>query len=825
MRMRLSGPLRKIAAMGSEEVRFRLRCELHKAAHRVQWAVARPRWTREALQHALGDAGASESLFLSAARSAVDARDWPGAHRALARHLVHRATAFPLRPVALEGLASRIRARFPAAPNDSTARAERVLAGRYDILGYSGVAFGRPPQWHYDPVHDRRPPNGFWSTVPYLDPSAGDHKVIWEVNRHQHWLTLGRAYLLSGDRRYYTEFVQQLEHWLAHNPPLSGVNWASMLELAFRSLSWLWAAHMFAPAALDEQEPTAPWMVDLLVGLDRQLTHVELNLSRYFSPNTHLTGEALALYVAGMAIPELRASRRRAALGREILLREATRQIRPDGGHAELSAHYHRYSTDFYLLALQVARAAQDPVATAFEEAAGRQAHYLRVLADDDGRMPLIGDDDGGQLFPVCGRRPRDCRDTLAAAAVLLDDTALAVGGIPEEVFWLCGTTLSVEQPLLPPAGPGRIGSTPLPWSGYFVSRTAAGDHLVFDAGPHGFLNGGHAHSDALSIVASVGGHPLLVDPGTGTYTMDPALRDRFRSTAMHNTVVVNNSPQSLPLGPFHWAHTTDASLSLWRSDSGVDYVEGRHAAYAPLVHARAILAVHGRAWFIIDHFLDPLRSGGPVQTDTFWHLHPRWRIGSLHGGDIRLEHAGGATHRIASTGVLAAVRGTAHADLGWYAPAYGRVVASEALRMTLHDPAPRSTLTVVPMSGCPVGSLAITPLPLTEPVVPGWHAVAYRIRFDDADAVLLASIEQDGCPEADLSAPPSRWGTADVQAVGRVALLVSGESESTGIVVNGRHLASGGAQLNHDLAQPVLRARSEVSAVEAAVHTGNPQP
>jgi hypothetical protein len=41
MSTQLAGPLRKIAAMGGEELRFRLRCELHKAARRVQWAVAR----------------------------------------------------------------------------------------------------------------------------------------------------------------------------------------------------------------------------------------------------------------------------------------------------------------------------------------------------------------------------------------------------------------------------------------------------------------------------------------------------------------------------------------------------------------------------------------------------------------------------------------------------------------------------------------------------------------------------------------------------------------------------------------------------------------
>ena len=135
--------------------------------------------------------------------------------------------------------------------------------------------FGTPPDWHRDPVHDLEPPSAFWSRVPYLDPEFGDHKIIWEINRHQHWLGLGRAYQLTGDRRYYDTFVTELEDWMSRNPPLAGVNWASMLELAFRSLSWIWALHFFAPAAMDDAPATPPWTVDLLLGLDRQLTHVD----------------------------------------------------------------------------------------------------------------------------------------------------------------------------------------------------------------------------------------------------------------------------------------------------------------------------------------------------------------------------------------------------------------------------------------------------------------------------------------------------------------------------------------------------------------------
>jgi hypothetical protein len=803
MTARLLAPFRRAAAMDAGELAFRLRCELQKRWDRARWTVARPAWDRSALRRVLADALPGESLFLASARSAAGAGDWSGAHRALARHVVNRAGAFPLQPARLEPLVERIRAVFPTAERESTTHAARIVDGRYDLLGYTDLDFGRPPRWHYDPVHDREAPAGFWAAVPYLNPSAGDHKVIWEINRHQHWLALARAHHLGGERRCYDEFVRQLEDWLAANPPLEGVNWASMLELAFRGLSWLWALHLFAPVAVDEQNPAAPWTVDLLLALDRQLTHIEQNLSLYFSPNTHLSGEALALYVAGATLPELRASARRLARGRAVLVRQATAQVRRDGGHAELSTHYHRYSTDFYLLALQVARGCADPAESVFADAARRQAHYLRGLADDHGQMPLLGDDDGGQLFPICGRPPVDCRDTLATAAVLLDEPALAVGPPPEEVYWRCGSVPAIDAL---PTGRTVWPSARFVDSGYCVSRTADGDHLVLDAGPHGFLNGGHAHSDALAIVATVGGLPLLVDPGTATYTMDPVLRDRFRSTAMHNTVIVNGAGQSIPRGPFHWLKTTDAACSLARLGPGAEYFEARHPGYAPIVHVRALFALRGVAWFVVDHLLHAGGSGEDVSADAFWHLHPDWTLTSPAGPCVLLRHAGGRAHALATSGSFAPVRGTRFEELGAHAPAYGRIEPAECLRVSTRGSLPRSFVTVVPMGTRQATALSVEPLPLTQDVGTGWHATVWRARLDDIEAVLVCAVERDGVPSLDLAAPGARWGTADLQIVGRAALLASDSSDYDATVVNGRHLAAGRVQLNHDLSQPLIR-------------------
>ena len=676
----MTAMLKRLRAMDRAELRFRATVKLRTRIGRARTAFGNPVWRRETLR-----IGALPGTV--AAQDALARKDWPDAHQSLAAHFARRPGLFPLDARALNALSSRISAAFPHA--DATGRADRILQGRYDLLGYRDVAAGSPPDWHRDPVHDRVAPSSiFWDAVPYLDPRFGDHKITWEINRHQHFLVLGRAFAQTGDRRYYDEFVTQLTDWIRRNPPLVGTNWASMLELAFRSLSWTWALHFFAAAG--SARDTEPWTVDLLLALDRQLTHIADNLSRYFSPNTHLTGEALALYVTGRALPELPASSARAALGRQILLDEANRQVLPDGGHAERSTHYHRYSTDFYLFALNVARASGEPWAGAFREPALRQATFLRSIADDTGRIPLIGDDDGGQLFPICGRPPADCADTLATAAVLLNEPWLSVGSIPEETYWLCGSSHDVER--VDPAGvPQR--STAFPNAGYCVSRGRRGDHLVFDCGPHGYLNGGHAHADALSIVLTAGGRPLLVDPGTATYTMDPARRDRFRSSAMHNTVVIDGRSQSEPFGAFHWRTSTDARCVRWESARERDVAIGEHSGYAPFLHSREIVADHGRGWTIVDR-IDGI---GEARASVMWHFHPDWSLEATSAGRAQLRHVDGTSFVVLCSSPLQPASGE---GLDEYAPEYGRVEKILCLETTCLAVVPFAIVTIIPADG-----------------------------------------------------------------------------------------------------------------------------
>lgn len=810
---------RRILRMSAGELSWRTRAAVRNGRDRLMAGLSSPRWDRRAIVDALDRTSDNEAL-----REAARRGEWSTVEYLLATRIASGPSRFVIAPAIRDQVCAELRDHFPGAAADAVQRADRLQQGIFDLLGYRGLVFETAlgaPDWHFDPVHRRRAPLHFWTAVPFLDRACGDHKVIWELNRQQHLQVFGRAYWLTGDVRYREAAIEHTRRWIQHNPPLVGINWASMLELAFRVLSWTWMVHFCAdPNAHDE-----PWLADTVVALDRQLGHIEDNLSHYFSPNTHLLGEALALYVAGLSFPWLRCARRYTEVGRRVLVHGIAAQIAADGGHVERSTHYHRYTLDFYVLALAVARINDDTAAVApFEDAVARLGRAALLLADNRGRLPHLGDDDGGMLLPMCGRAPDDVRDSLATAAALSRNAALRIGLPPEETVWM------LAHPALQPARewvqqaepPGPPVSGALPETGYYVSRSPSGTHVVMDAGPHGFANGGHAHADALSLTLTVRDLPLLIDPGTASYTADPAARDRFRSTVMHNTVTVDRRPQSIPSGPFQWARTAHGQPQRWRTNAAFDYLEATHDGYAPLVHRRHVLSVHGDIIVVAD----AIEGTGAHDVRVHWHIDPRWQV-DVEGRRARLRAPGERAELFVSQGVLDLFTADSAEALGWHAPVYGRVEPCSTLRASVFAPTPIWIITVIGVNAAN-DVLAVEPLPVWAEAGTLARSAAVRItRRGSVD--LFAVAEPTESPES--GTPKRRWrvGSFETDAcalfcrlrdrVARVALVDGSTVRGTGRHPLDVHLPAGAADLHVDLAE----AEAELPRVRATAAAGVP--
>jgi hypothetical protein len=473
---------------------------------------------------------------------------------------------------------------------------------------------------------------------------VGDSKNIWELNRHQYFTTLGRAYWYTGDEVYARTFVQHLASWMDANPPKLGINWASSLELAFRAISWLWALHFFreSPAL------SPPVFLRALKFLYIHARHLETYLSTYFSPNTHLTGEALGLLYLGVLLPEFKDSSRWQEAGQRILREQLARQVRPDGVYFEQATQYHRYTTDFYIHASILGAGNGLPVNSAVGATLERLLDHLMYMTRPDGTTPFLGDDDGGQLVVLDSRAPNDFRGALATGAVLFrrPDYAYVAGEPSQETVWLLGPEGLRQFRDLGKRKPDEL-SRAFSEGGYFVMRDGWGRRASFavaDCGPHGALSCGHAHADALAVEVVADGCPFLVDAGTYTYTGSLEERNYFRGTAAHNTVTVDGESSSVPTSAFKWGHIARSRLAAWISHPRFDFFEGAHDGFVrlaqPAVHRRSVLFVKRGYWVIRDR----IESSGFHRVSVHFHCAPG--VTAAVDGDAGLVLTGGGQCR-----------------------------------------------------------------------------------------------------------------------------------------------------------------------------------
>jgi len=518
-------------------------------------------------------------------------------------------------------VAESVRQLFPESVKQSCQRADRTDHGRLDLLGLADIDVGSPPRWHRDPISGHEWPRTFWSAVDLLSSDApGDSKIIWELNRHLHFPVLGKAYALTGDEKFAKVFAVQLLDWIHNNPPHLGINWTSSLELALRCISWTWAVHLLC----DASAYSATVNFALLKSVFQQMRHVATHLSYHFSPNTHLTGEALGLFYVGTLFSELPASEEWRTLGWRILVEESRRQVMADFMHFERSACYLKYTACFYLHAYLLARRNGVSISADFLQRLRGLMQAATCFVFPNGETVKCGDNDGGLLLNLDGQKPDDLRPLLSTGAALFADALLysRAEELREETLWLLGAEAA---PAFWRAGESTtsIRSQGLSQSGFYAFRDSNredANFLLFNVGtrlPHLV---GHAHADELSIAVAADGIPVLVDPGTCSYAVSGDWRNRFRGARSHSVVLVDDSGSSEPASqPFRWKTRAEPHTEKIHLGPELDYAQAsvvaRFKSFS-FLHRRRVVFLKGGFWFVHDWI------EGPSERSLEWLFH-----------------------------------------------------------------------------------------------------------------------------------------------------------------------------------------------------------
>lgn len=512
--------------------------------------------------------------------------------------------------------------------------ADAAAAGRVEILG-SGMINLQRIDWHRDYKSGMSWPMAHFTE---LDPAdldrPSDVKFPWELSRLQWLIPVAQAWCLTQDDRYAARVRDLLDDWMDANPYGWGINWASAMEAAMRVFTWTWFYRTMGNSP-SWQGPHFRARVLSTIYLHLHFVRRHLELSDI--NGNHLIANAAAL-VAGGGFFGAGRPRRWMKLGERILNREILLQVLPDGVDYEGSIPYHRLVAECLYFAAAAVDEDGGSFPPAYHDRLLKMADYIRAYTKPDGLAPVFGDADDARVLPFGGQPINDhrylphlIRGRWAKNEVSDDWEASA-----SECLWWWGAAPQTVAAKLPPE------STAFPNGGSFILRSHE-DYVFVDCGPIGLSGrGGHGHNDCLAFEAALKGVSLIVDPGSYTYTGDYRLRNKFRSTRVHNTPLVDEeeinrfvSERTL------WFMQSDAQPKLlaWEDDDLWTLFRGSHTGYERLSPAARVVRTvvlhknaHAFAWS------DMLESPVPRQMQVSLQLAENVHVNTMSPNAMQLQ-------------------------------------------------------------------------------------------------------------------------------------------------------------------------------------------
>lgn len=502
---------------------------------------------------ALFDAIDLDRRELAPVNAAWKAEDQSGAEQALLTHFQNRTTPdFSPPPV-----------RSNREEADQNAR--NVFTLRNETRD-----FGREVDW-------------FWE--------AEDKEWQYALNRMDWLSNFAGVYLETGDERYVQVWMEHIDGWIAATDE---PGFPRTIDSGRRLRNWA-VSYLVIVQHANSPTVTPEFNARMLASMVEQAENMARgeNWRRYSNWGTVETS-GLATFT--ILFPEFRQSD---AWLHEVWFRmrvQLSEMFHPDGMHVEVSPLYHNHELLGWVEFLNLAEAngvasplrAQIPMRSD-RDLMRRPAYALMHLYKPNGILPQVGDTDD-----ITNLR------FLAGLSSLLDDPSYRYV-----------------------ARAGREGTPPdarsvaFHDSGYYVMRSGWGEERPFGKEHYMLFTSlsnipWHAHYDILSIIADAYGHELLKDPGRFTYNDDSPDRAHIKSTAAHNTIVIDGQDQPRSYEP---------PEADWVSMKAFDYVSGRNDGHEDVTHSRSVFFAQKEYWIVVDRLTGATRNH---RYDQYWHLAER---------------------------------------------------------------------------------------------------------------------------------------------------------------------------------------------------------
>jgi len=508
--------------------------------------------------------------------------------------------------------------------------ADSICGGRFPLLGYGPTSLGFPPRWNWDFVSGKDWPTQSHEGILVVRHDGSDVKVPWELSRLQFLPALGKAWRLTGEERYRRAAMELLSNWIEQQPVGLGVNWTVAMEAALRAISICLTLELLWPFSSE----ASYWLENVTESLWHHLLFIEshIEFSHIFRSN-HYLSNIVGLFCLSTFLEGRGIERRRKDYSR-LLDHEILHQTYEDGGDYEASTGYHVLVTQMFLLAYRLMPAAGIIPSTSYAARLRAMFRWMATLADEQGCLPNVGDCDDARIEILYDDLERvlckSAPDSLRVPSLLGLTAATLNEPNPwssKDLMWF-GMSSDVPRNRVTKAK-CPSGVQVLANSGVGIVRRNGVSAFLF-AMPNGIRGmGSHTHNDKLSIIIRLFGELLLSDSGTFTYTREAISRNRFRSTAAHNTILVDANEQNRidprPIALFSLSNDAKVSRVLGQERDGCLSLSASHSGYRRfgVLHTRTIKFETDESLVVEDVFT----GDGQHTFQAHFHLARPWRI------------------------------------------------------------------------------------------------------------------------------------------------------------------------------------------------------
>jgi len=329
--------------------------------------------------------------------------------------------------------------------------AKQILEHKFDLLGSGEVDLGEKIKWNEDFKSGFIWKNQFYKDIKIVDlNNNADVKVPWELSRFQHLFTLGKAYWITNDKKYYLECKKEIEDWIAENPIYMSVNWTCAMDVAIRAVNWIFFYWHFKDLIDNDKE----FLNKFNNSLCNHGKFIYLNLEKGLGlANNHYLSDLVGLFYLGIYFNELKNNevKRWLDFSKKELEKEMFVQNNKDGSNYESSTSYHRLVTELMFFPMILGEKNKIKFSQEYKKRLEKMFEFLAKIIKPNGKIPMIGDVDNGRLLILSNYSSwevNDVRELLSLGGEYFNSFLLKSSGAikKEDKLWIFNSLGDEEE-------------------------------------------------------------------------------------------------------------------------------------------------------------------------------------------------------------------------------------------------------------------------------------------------------------------------------------------------------------------------------------------